>query len=52
MNLSAKYKRLLFVSFPSSFCPASWSTYSSMLCEAEQKSEEKSYKNQTFLLWG
>jgi len=52
MNLSSNYQRLAFVSFSSSFCPASWSTYSSMSCEAEQKSGEKSYKNQTFLLCG
>ncbi len=48
MNLSLNDKSLLFASFSASSKAASWSTYSSMSCEAALKSAKKTIKNQNF----
>jgi hypothetical protein len=52
MNLSKKYKYLLFAPFSASSKAASWSTYSSMSCEVALKTAKKTTKNQTFILLG
>ncbi len=52
MNLSQNSKYSLFAPFFSFFNPASWSTFSSMSCEAGLKTVKKFIKNQTFIISG
>jgi hypothetical protein len=50
MNLSLNDQFSLFASFSSYFKVASWSTYTSMPCEAALKSEKKYIKNQNLII--
>jgi hypothetical protein len=52
MRSSPYLKTLLFASFSTDLRSASWSTYSSMPCEADLKSVKKKFKNHSFQIGG